>query len=95
MVDQIKMLKEIQGICKSLLVASRGYNQESPTMEGGKQWIRHYRNSLQQFIISTLGRSCRLRVQQFLDRVVDIFAKPKGLPSPQSMITSFLFKKVV
>jgi hypothetical protein len=38
MVDQIKMLKEIQVICKSLLVASRGYNQESPTMEGGKQW---------------------------------------------------------
>uniref|UniRef100_A0A2N9EFE5 Reverse transcriptase domain-containing protein n=1 Tax=Fagus sylvatica TaxID=28930 RepID=A0A2N9EFE5_FAGSY len=34
MVDQIKMLKEIQVICKSLLVASRGYNQESPTMEG-------------------------------------------------------------
>jgi hypothetical protein len=81
-IDQTKMIKEMQLNCQALRLASRGYEQGKPTEEGAEQCKLEDKKTMGELQNQTNLASHNFSKQQYW--VEEIFANLKNLPPPCS-----------
>ena len=79
-IDQTKMIKEMQLNCQALRLASRGYEQGKPTEEGVEQCKLEDKKTMGELQNQTNLASHNFSKQQYW--VKEIFANFKNLPPP-------------
>ena len=77
-IDQTKMIKEMQLNCQALHLASRGYEQGKPTEEGAKQCKLKDKKTMGELQNQTNLASHNFSKQQYW--IEEIFAKLQNLP---------------
>jgi hypothetical protein len=78
--DQMKIIKDIQVNYQSLQLASRGYEWEKPIKEEAEQCKLEDKKTMGELQNQTISASHNLSKQQYW--VEEIFAKLKSLPPP-------------
>ena len=81
-IDQTKMIKEMQLNCQALCLASCGYEQGKPTEEGAEQCKLEDKKTMGELLNQTNSASHNFSKQQYW--VEEIFANLKSLPPSRS-----------
>jgi hypothetical protein len=84
--DQKKMIKEMQLNCQALRLASHGYAQEKPTMEDVERRKIEDKKIMGELQNQTISTSHNLSKHQYSNGVEEIFARLKSLPPPRSPV---------